>query len=324
MIKKLISYFLLVLLSLQTFVVHASDIADKVLKDNSSLLYVGILEDFDSIAYPLMPNDKITSMVFKVSHVYKGDAKPDELIEYENTNIYEKLNIGDTYLIVDFTGSQSENNSLYVYKISSLDAYKITLEQSGVSDDAALIEDDINSGVVEMAESERKTIGQRLSLNTYLDSQPDKVIFTYKGDKYSVNTDAFNELAKDVYITNVPDMPLGRIGEESAYDEILYIELFDKNDEIKSYMSVSEEGEVSKNSPSMSLLPSCQYQMDIEGLNMLYNLMRDTSTEILTLTSAPTKWYDDVNKMVIGMVVILAVIIVSLTVYLYRFHNKRR
>ena len=260
--------------------VFAGSIPEDLLHLDDSKLYIGTVEGFSYKEIPSSPYIKVIALAVKPIEHIKGDVEIGKTITYKDTNIYMNLVEGKDYLI-----AYLDQHNIYAYEIKSKTNDKVTLVDSNDYDMVQRLEEYLNDGLYADAEKERSTIGLEVTLSEYMEAKIDiaeKVSFNIGGKKYDIDKDAFFKLADEIEVENVKNDALKQpdTGDNSWQENMIFItvDLKEGHTVYKgefpfAMAAISKYGEVSHNALEMSLLPSKDYQMEIEDVAKLYKLL---------------------------------------------------
>ncbi len=313
--KKLFTLVIIILL-MMTALSFAGDVPEALLSVDSAKVFIG----------------KVTNLTFLEREVTSSliEVKTAEVMPTFAIKGDIELGVKETFNHCDFGAFIPEfdkeylfgyidENNFYIYEIESWDKEAIKLVNSENFDMTKRLENYLNEGTFKMAEEERRSIGEKVSLLDFLLKEPvgegetKKVIFNYKDNYFEVDKEKFLALAGEIKVTNVKNTYLHEMGVTSSdanpFDEILFIELWDKEEKIVSYMAVSCYGEVDRYIRAMGRLMTKDFEMEKEDAEKLYSLMEESE---LKKENNYTKTY----------IVIGVVIAVLLVVYL--IINKKR
>lgn len=260
----------------------AGDVPEALLGQDESKVFIGTvvgvklkgdislssLAEIDTV--DVVPTEKI-----------KGDVNLGVKETYTATN-----NIADIQTNKEYLFGYIDENNFYIYEIESRDEKSIRLKDSDKFDMTKRLEDYLNEGAFLMAEKERATLGEKISLLDFLYKEPtlsnedvEKVTLRVQDDVCEVPKDEFFKIAEEIKITNVKN---GRLHDEVAkpeqpdpYTTTLYIELLDRDGHLVSFAAVSRHGEVDRYALMMSRLMMKDYEMEKEDLEKLYSLFSD-------------------------------------------------
>ena len=260
--------------------VFAGSIPEDLLHLDDAKLYIGTVEGFSYKEIPSSPYIKVIALAVKPIEHIKGDVEIGKTITYKDTNIYMNLVEGKDYLI-----AYLDQHNIYAYEIKSKTNDKVTLVDSNDYDMVQRLEEYLNDGLYADAEKERSTIGLEVTLSEYMEAKIDiaeKVSFNIGGKKYDIDKDAFFKLADEIEVENVKNDALKQpdTGDNSWQENMIFItvDLKEGHTVYKgefpfAMAAISKYGEVSHNALEMSLLPSKDYQMEIEDVAKLYKLL---------------------------------------------------
>ena len=324
--KKIVMFLGALLILIATCIsVLAGDIPETVLNNDDAKLYIGKVDGRTTLAEGTVPykENKVIYIDITPVYKYKGDVKIGVSERYEKHNfgtfIPEK---GKEYLF-----AYIDENNFYIYDIESWSEDNIKLIDSDKYDMTKRLEVYINDGGFALAEQERSTLGEQITFKQFLfeqilsDLDVDKVSLRYQDDVCEVDKEEFFKLAQSINITNVKDDTLYEVkanpDTKDAYKTVLYIELFDKNDQPVCFGAVSRFGEVDRYGLFMGRLMAKDYEMKPENLSKLYSLFPSSVQErIITPESIPAsvetlplKLPDEPIKNNTGIVIISAVVI---------------
>lgn len=277
--KKIISLIGIVAIMLSmTLTAFAGSIPEDLLSDDDAKLYIGAIEDFTDEETPSSPYVKVTSVSITPVEKIKGDVKIGETIAYDKTNMHLKLEKGKEYMIADI-----DEHNLYAYEIETKTEKEIKLANSEKYDMVQRLENYINEGAYARAEQERASLGTQISLAEFMYAKPmsssnvKKATLRYQDELCEVDVDEFENIAKEIMITNVKNEALhdekAKPKQPDPYKTNLYIELLDGNEQLVSYAAVSRHGEVDRYGLMMSRLMQKDYEMEKDDLQKLYSLL---------------------------------------------------
>ena len=277
--KKIISLIGIVAFMLSmTLTAFAGSIPEDLLSDDDAKLYIGAIEDFTDEETPSSPYVKVTSVSITPVEKIKGDVKIGETIAYDKTNMHLKLEKGKEYMIADI-----DEHNLYAYEIETKTEKEIKLANSEKYDMVQRLENYINEGAYARAEQERASLGTQISLAEFMYAKPmsssnvKKATLRYQDELCEVDVDEFENIAKEIMITNVKNEALhdekAKPKQSDPYKTNLYIELLDGNEQLVSYAAVSRHGEVDRYGLMMSRLMQKDYEMEKDDLQKLYSLL---------------------------------------------------
>ena len=282
--KKVISLSVLIFFTI-SLTVFSGSVPEDLFQDDAQL-YIGNIEGFSYEETPSSPYIKIVTLVIKPVENIKGDVEIGKTITYKNTNIYMNLKEGKDYLI-----AYLNEYNIYAYEIKSKTTDEIKLVDSDKYDMVQRLEEYINDGLYADAEKERSTIGLEVTLAEYMEANIDiakKVTFNIGGNRYEIDKDAFFKLADEIKVKNVKNDALKQpdTGDNSWQENMIFItvDLKEGHTVYKgefpfAMAAISKYGEVSHNAVEMSLLPSKDYQMEIEDVAKLYKLVSGELSE---------------------------------------------
>ena len=271
--KKIISFICMtmILLSMSMTAFAGSIPEDLLHSDNAQIFFAEVV-----YYHPDKENPDIELSPVKV---IKGDVKTGVKLTYYNPNTIGdfKVKEGNVYLFTYF----DENNPTDIFEVTSYDTS--TLKLKNVEGDMwKRFNDYLNEGIYEVAEKERSGIGKQISFAEFLyqkplsDSNIKKVTLRYQDELHEVDVDEFENIAKEIMITNVKN---DRLHDEKAkpkqpdpYKTNLYIQLLDENERMVYYAAISRHGEVDRYALMMSRLMQKDYEMKIADLQKLYAL----------------------------------------------------
>jgi len=329
--KKLICLLcVFVVMLTMTITVFAGSIPEDLLHSDDAKLYIGTVEGFSYKEIPSSPYIKITALAVKPIEYIKGEVENGKTITYKDTNIYMNLVEGKDYLI-----AYLDQHNIYAYEIKSKTNDKVTLVDSNDYDMVQRLEEYLNDGLYADAEKERSTIGLEVTLSEYMEANIDiaeNVSFNIGGNRYEIDKDAFFKLADEIKVENVKNDALKQpdTGDNSWQENMIFItvELKEghtvyKGDLTFAMAAISKYGEVSHNAVHMSLLPSKDYQMEIEDVAKLYKLLPlEVSAKYVEPTVEEKTELNNRNNVIVGVSVI-TIVVLGLIVYLV-FKKKAR
>ena len=279
--KKLICLLgVFIIILTMTFSASAGSIPEDLLHSDDAKLYIGTVEGFSYKEIPSSPYIKVIALAVNPIEHIKGDVEIGKTITYKDTNIYMNLVEGKDYLI-----AYLDQHNIYAYEIKSKTNDRIILVDSDKYDMVQRLEEYLNDGSYAADERERSTIGLEVTLSEYMEANVDiaeKVCFNVGGKKYNIDKDEFFELADEIKVKNVKNDVLQQTvyGENSWQENMIFItvDLKEGHTVYKANLpnaiaAISKYGEVSHNAVHMSLLPSKDYQMEIEDVAKLYKLL---------------------------------------------------
>jgi len=160
----------------------------------------------------------------------------------------------------------------------------------------------------------------------------EKVTFNISGNRYEIDKDAFFKLADEIKVKNVKNDALKQpnTGDNSWQENMIFItvDLKEGHTVYKgefpfAMAAISKYGEVSHNALEMSLLPSKDYQMEIEDVAKLYKLLPlEVSAKYVEPTVEEKTELNNRNNVIVGVSVI-TIVVLGLIVYLV-FKKKAR
>jgi len=329
--KKLICLLcVFVVMLTMTITVFAGSIPEDLLHSDDAKLYIGTVEGFSYKEIPSSPYIKITALAVKPIEYIKGEVENGKTITYKDTNIYMNLVEGKDYLI-----AYLDQHNIYAYEIKSKTNDKVTLVDSNDYDMVQRLEEYLNDGLYADAEKERSTIGLEVTLSEYMEANIDiaeNVSFNIGGNRYEIDKDAFFKLADEIKVENVKNDALKQpnTGDNSWQENMIFItvDLKEGHTVYKgefpfAMAAISKYGEVSHNALEMSLLPSKDYQMEIEDVAKLYKLLPlEVSAKYVEPTVEEKTELNNRNNVIVGVSVI-TIVVLGLIVYLV-FKKKAR
>lgn len=287
--KKVLS-ILITLLALST-TVFAGDVPEALLYEDGAKVFIGTVENHTTKNIPSSPYTIIDTIEVIPTEKIKGDVKIGKKETYQRCHSSLALEPDTEYLFGYF-----DENNFYIYEIAEKDEKYIKLVGSNDHDMTERLETYLNDGTFALAEHERSTIGEQISLAEYmyvkpLDNTPvRKVIFNYKYREYVIDKDEFANLAEDIKITNIKNHALKGAGGEGIYDTILFIEMVDANSQLVFFSAVTQYGEVDSYSRMFSRLMSADYSMNPEDVTRLYSLLpEEIHNELLSTQETPAE-----------------------------------
>ena len=310
--------------------VFAGSIPEDLLHLDDAKLYIGTVEGFSYKEIPSSPYIKVIALAVKPIEHIKGDVEIGKTITYKDTNIYMNLVEGKDYLI-----AYLDQHNIYAYEIKSKTNDKVTLVDSNDYDMVQRLEEYLNDGLYADAEKERSTIGLEVTLSEYMEAKIDiaeKVCFDIGGNKYDIDKDAFFKLADEIKVKNVKNDVLQQAddGENSWQENMIFITVdlkkgntVYKSNSPSAIAAISKYGEVCHNAVYMSLIPTKDYQMEIEDVAKLYKLLPlEVSAKYVEPTVEEKTELNNRNNVIVGVSVI-TIVVLGLIVYLV-FKKKAR
>lgn len=316
--KKLICLLcVFVVMLTMTITVFAGSIPEDLLHSDDAKLYIGTVEGFSYKEIPSSPYIKVIALAVKPIEHIKGDVEIGKTITYKDTNIYMNLVEGKDYLI-----AYLDQHNIYAYEIKSKTNDKVTLVDSNDYDMVQRLEEYLNDGLYADAEKERSTIGLEVTLSEYMEANADiaeKVCFDIGGNKYDIDKDAFFKLADEIKVKNVKDDALKQTddGENSWQENMIFITVdlkegytVYKDNSPSAIAAIAKYGEVSHNAMYMSLLPTKDYQMEIEDIAKLYKLLPlEVSAKYVEPTTEEKIELNNRNNIIVGTSCITIVVL---------------
>lgn len=310
--------------------VFAGSIPEDLLHLDDAKLYIGTVEGFSYKEIPSSPYIKVIALAVKPIEHIKGDVEIGKTITYKDTNIYMNLVEGKDYLI-----AYLDQHNIYAYEIKSKTNDKVTLVDSNDYDMVKRLEEYLNDGLYADAEKERSTIGLEITLSEYMEANIDiaeKVTFNIGGNRYEIDKDAFFKLADEIKVKNVKNDVLQQTddGENSWQENMIFITVdlkkgntVYKSNSPSAIAAISKYGEVCHNAVYMSLIPTKDYQMEIEDVAKLYKLLPlEVSAKYVEPTVEEKTELNNRNNVIVGVSVI-TIVVLGLIVYLV-FKKKAR
>ena len=316
--KKLICLLcVFVVMLTMTITVFAGSIPEDLLHSDDAKLYIGTVEGFSYEEIPSSPYIKVIALAVKPIEHIKGDVEIGKTITYKDTNIYMNLVEGKDYLI-----AYLDQHNIYAYEIKSKTNDKVTLVDSNDYDMVQRLEEYLNDGLYADAEKERSTIGLEVTLSEYMEAKIDiaeKVSFNIGGKKYNIDKDEFFKLADEIKVENVKNDVLQQTdyGENSWQENMIFITVdlkegytVYKDNSPSAIAAISKYGEVSHNAMYMSLLPTKDYQMEIEDVAKLYKLLPlEVSAKYVEPTTEEKIELNNRNNIIVGTSCITIVVL---------------
>lgn len=294
--KKLLSLLgVMVLLLTMSVSVFAGSVPEDLLQEDAAKVFLGTVENYTTKDIPSAPYTEIDSVEVIPTEKIKGEVEIGIKQTYSKCHCLLELKPDVEYLFGYF-----DENNFYIYEIESREDKQFKLVDSDKHDMTKRLEDYLNDGAFAMAEQERSTLGEQISLVEFLYKKPslssslvEKVSLRIQDEVVVVDKDKFYEVAEDIMITNVKNDILEDTKPHSsitdAYKTVLYIELLDANDQLVYFGAVSRFGEVDNYGLFMSRLMNKDYEMKTEDLSKLYSLLpNEVQKKIIAPEGLPT------------------------------------
>ena len=279
--RKLFVLSILIIVFLTTsLTAFAGDVPEGLLYEDNAKVFLGTVANYTTKDIPSAPYTIIDTVEVIPTEKIKGDVEIGVKETYSRCHSSLELKADTEYLFGYF-----DENNFYIYEIESRNDGRFKLVGSDDHDMTMRFEEYLNDGLYADAEKERSTIGLEVTLSEYMEADIDiaeKVTFNIGGNRYEIDKDAFFKLADEIKVKNVKNDALRQAdnGENSWQENMIFItvDLKEGHTVYKgefpfAMAAISKYGEVSHNALEMSLLPSKDYQMEIEDVAKLYKLL---------------------------------------------------
>ena len=329
--RKLFMLSVLIILFLTTsLTTFAGDVPEGLLYEDDAKVFLGTVANYTTKDIPAAPYTIINTVEVIPTEKIKGDVEIGVKETYSRCHSSLELKSNTEYLFGYF-----DENNFYIYEIKSRNNGQFKLVGSDDYDMTMRFEEYLNDGLYADAEKERSTIGLEVTLSEYMEAKIDiaeKVSFNIGGKKYNIDKDEFFKLADEIKVENVKNDVLQQTdyGENSWQENMIFITVdlkeghtVYKGDSPFAMAAISKYGEVSHNAVHMSLLPSKDYQMEIEDVAKLYKLLPlEVSAKYVEPTVEEKTELNNRNNIIAGASV-LTLVALGLIVYLV-FKKKTR
>lgn len=279
--RKLIIICLLLIVSFNTY---AGSIDADLLTDDNAWVFIGTVNDYTVIYEEENYPDTEYNLVLTPTKKIKGEVNIGKSIEFTEVRTGKiKLQKNNEYLF----GYLRDN--LYIWELEKRenlfdwekDDFKdesIILKERHNDSISQCMQDLLNTGGFERAETERMTLGKQISLTEFLGENiksADKIRISFNNERFETDKEEFLHLAEEIKITNVKNELIRDAYNENPFENILYIEGLREDDTsyFGAFAAITEYGEVDKYGVFMSRLMCVDYQMKTDDLNKLYSLL---------------------------------------------------
>ena len=310
--------------------VFAGDVPEGLLYEDNAKVFLGTVANYTTKDIPSAPYTIIDTVEVIPTEKIKGDVEIGVKETYSRCHSSLELKSDTEYLFGYF-----DENNFYIYEIESRNDGRFKLVGSDDHDMTMRFEEYLNDGLYADAEKERSTIGLEITLSEYMEADIDiaeKVTFNIGGNRYEIDKDAFFKLADEIKVKNVKNDALKQpdTGDNSWQENMIFItvDLKEGHTVYKgefpfAMAAISKYGEVSHNALEMSLLPSKDYQMEIEDVAKLYKLLPlEVSAKYVEPTVEEKTELNNRTNVIVGVSVI-TIVVLGLIVYLV-FKKKAR
>ena len=310
--------------------VFAGDVPEGLLYEDNAKVFLGTVSNYTTKDIPAAPYTIIDTVEVIPTEKIKGDVEIGVKETYSRCHSSLELKSDTEYLFGYF-----DENNFYIYEIESRNDGQFKLVGSDDYDMTMRFEEYLNEGLYADAEKERSTIGLEVTLSEYMEADIDiaeKVSFNIGGKNYNIDKDEFFKLSDEIKVENVKNDVLQQTdyGENSWQENMIFITVdlkeghtVYKGDSPFAMASISKYGEVSHNAVQMSLLPSKDYQMEIEDVAKLYKLLPlEVSAKYVEPTTEEKTILNNRNNIIAGASV-LTLVALSLIGY-FVFKKKAR
>ena len=323
--KKIVGFISMAIIMLSLSVsVFAGDVPEALLDQDDAQVFIGTVGKTTlGSENPLSSQVFIQTAEVTPTEAIKGDVEVGIPKTYNHCDFGSFIPEKDTEYLFGYI----DENNFYIYEIESRNEDVIKLVGSNEFDMTKRLENYLNEGAFAMAEQERATLGEQISLMEYLYKMPSysslnaqKVTLRYQDDLIDVELDEFLKIAQDIMVTNVKNEPLHNKDMEGAYKTVLYIELLDEYEQNVAYAAVTELGEVDRNSLWMSRLMSKDCEMNPDDLQKLYSFFPDGTGP----KANHNNYADgtDTDLILVGIIVCLFIVLAVLIVVMKKKRKK--
>lgn len=327
--RKLFVLSILIIVFLTTsLTAFAGDVPEGLLYEDNAKVFLGTVANYTTKDIPSSPYTIIDTVEVIPTEKIKGDVEIGVKETFSRCHSSLELKPDTEYLFGYF-----DENNFYIYEIESRNDGKFKLVGSDDHDMIMRFEEYINDGLYAAAEKERSTLGLEVTLSEYMEADintAEKVYFNIGDNRYEIDKDAFFKLADEIKVRNVKNDALKQIdnGENSWQENMIFISVILKDGytvykgDLNAFAAVSKYGEVSHNAMHMSLLPSKDYQMEIEDVARLYKLLPpEVSAEFVEPTPSE-KAESNSRKAISAAAVSLLLIAIFIIGFKFRAHKK--
>ena len=308
----------------------AGDVPEGLLYEDNAKVFLGTVANYTTKDIPSAPYTIIDTVEVIPTEKIKGDVEIGVKETYSRCHSSLELKSDTEYLFGYF-----DENNFYIYEIESRNDGQFKLVGSDDHDMTMRFEEYLNDGLYADAEKERSTIGLEVTLSEYLEANIDiaeNVSFNIGGNRYEIDKDAFFKLADEIKVENVKNDALKQpdTGDDSWQENMIFITVdlkkgntVYKSNSPSAIAAISKYGEVCHNAVYMSLIPTKDYQMEIEDVAKLYKLLPlEVSAKYVEPTVEEKTELNNRNNVIVGVSVI-TIVVLGLIVYLV-FKKKAR
>ena len=311
--------------------VFAGDVPEGLLYEDDARVFLGTVVNYTTKDIPAAPYTIIDTVEVIPTEKIKGDVEIGVKETYSRCHSSLELDSDTEYLFGYF-----DENNFYIYEIESRNDGQFKLVGSDDHDMTMRFEEYLNDGLYADAEKERSTIGLEVTLSEYMEAKIDiaeKVSFNIGGKKYDIDKDAFFKLADEIEVENVKNDALKQpdTGDNSWQENMIFITVdlkeghtVYKDDSPFAMAAISKYGEVSHNAVQMSLLPSKDYQMEIEDVAKLYKLLPlEVSAKYVEPTDEEKTELNNRNNIIAGVSVLTLVALGLIGYFIFKKKARR-
>lgn len=311
--------------------VFAGDVPEGLLYEDDARVFLGTVVNYTTKDIPAAPYTIIDTVEVIPTEKIKGDVEIGVKETYSRCHSSLELDSDTEYLFGYF-----DENNFYIYEIESRNDGQFKLVGSDDHDMTMRFEEYLNDGLYADAEKERSTIGLEVTLSEYMEAKIDiaeKVCFDIGGNKYDIDKDAFFKLADEIEVENVKNDVLQQTdyGDNSWQENMIFITVdlkeghtVYKDDSPFAMAAISKYGEVSHNAVQMSLLPSKDYQMEIEDVAKLYKLLPlEVSAKYVEPTDEEKTELNNRNNIIAGVSVLTLVALGLIGYFIFKKKARR-
>ena len=311
--------------------VFAGDVPEGLLYEDDARVFLGTVVNYTTKDIPAAPYTIIDTVEVIPTEKIKGDVEIGVKETYSRCHSSLELDSDTEYLFGYF-----DENNFYIYEIESRNDGQFKLVGSDDHDMTMRFEEYLNDGLYADAEKERSTSGLEVTLSEYMEAKFDiaeKVCFDMGGNKYDIDKDAFFKLADEIEVENVKNDVLQQTdyGDNSWQENMIFITVdlkeghtVYKDDSPFAMAAISKYGEVSHNAVQMSLLPSKDYQMEIEDVAKLYKLLPlEVSANYVEPTDEEKTELNNRNNIIAGVSVLTLVALGLIGYFIFKKKARR-
>lgn len=330
--KKVHSIFIIVIMLLSmSFTAFAGDVPEGLLYEDNAKVFLGTVANYTTKDIPSAPYTIIDTVEVIPTEKIKGDVEIGFKKTYSRCHSSLELKSDTEYLFGYF-----DENNFYIYEIESRNDGQFKLVGSDDHDMTMRFEEYLNDGLYADAEKERSSIGLEVTLSEYMEADIDiaeNVSFNIGGNRYEIEKDAFFKLADEIKVENVKNDALRQpdTGDNSWQENMIFITVdlkeghtVYKGDLPFAMAAISKYGEVSHNAVHMSLLPSKDYQMEIEDVAKLYKLLPlEVSAKYVEPTVEEKTELNNRNNIIVGASVLTLVALGLIGYFVFKKKARR-